>query len=150
MQQLIYLAPIMGVLALLFAAYLATKVSKGDPGTERMQEIAASIHEGAQAFLTAEYKILIIFAIILFLLIGLAISWTTAICFVVGGLFSTIAGYFGMNVATKANVRTANAARTSGMNKALSMAFSGGAVMGMSVVGLGLFGASIIYIITKN
>ena len=115
-----------------------------------MQEIAASIHEGAQAFLTAEYKILIIFAIILFLLIGLAISWTTAICFVVGGLFSTIAGYFGMNVATKANVRTANDARTSGMNKALSMAFSGGAVMGMSVVGLGLFGASIIYIITKN
>ena len=150
MQQLIYLAPIMGVLALLFAAYLAKKVSKGDPGTDRMQEIAASIHEGAQAFLTAEYKILIIFAIILFLLIGLAISWTTAICFVVGGLFSTIAGYFGMNVATKANVRTANAARTSGMNKALSMAFSGGAVMGMSVVGLGLFGASIIYIITKN
>ena len=150
MQQLIYLAPIMGVLALLFAAYLAKKVSKGDPGTDRMQEIAASIHEGAQAFLTAEYKILIIFAIILFLLIGLAISWTTAICFVVGGLFSTIAGYFGMNVATKANVRTANDARTSGMNKALSMAFSGGAVMGMSVVGLGLFGASIIYIITKN
>ncbi len=150
MEQLIYFAPVMGVLALLFAFALAGKVSKGDAGTERMKEIAASIHEGAQAFLTAEYKILIIFAIVLFILIGFAISWVTAICFVIGAAFSTLAGYFGMNVATKANVRTANAARTGGMNQALSMAFSGGAVMGMSVVGLGLLGASVIFIVTGN
>ncbi len=150
MEQLIYFAPVMGVLALVFAFALAGKVSKGDAGTERMKEIAASIHEGAQAFLTAEYKILIIFALVLFVLIGFAISWVTAVCFVIGAAFSTLAGYFGMNVATKANVRTANAARTGGMNKALSMAFSGGAVMGMSVVGLGLLGASVIFIVTGN
>ena len=150
MEQLIYFAPVMGVLALVFAFALAGKVSKGDAGTERMKEIAASIHEGAQAFLTAEYKILFIFALVLFVLIGFAISWVTAVCFVIGAAFSTLAGYFGMNVATKANVRTANAARTGGMNKALSMAFSGGAVMGMSVVGLGLLGASVIFIVTGN
>ena len=74
----------------------------------------------------------------------------TAICFIVGALFSTLAGYFGMNVATKANVRTANAAKEGGMNKALSIAFSGGAVMGMSVVGLGLLGITAIYLFTKD
>ena len=88
--------------------------------------------------------------IVLFLLIGFGIgNWVTAICFVVGALFSTLAGYFGMNVATKANVRTANAARESGMNKALSIAFSGGAVMGMCVAGLGALGVSVVYILTK-
>ena len=89
--------------------------------------------------------------IVLFLLIGFGIgNWVTAICFVVGALFSTLAGYFGMNVATKANVRTANAARESGMNKALSIAFSGGAVMGMCVAGLGALGVSVVYILTKD
>ena len=98
-----------------------------------------------------EYKILIVFVIVLFLLIGFGIgNWVTAICFVVGALFSTLAGYFGMNVATKANVRTANAARESGMNKALSIAFSGGAVMGMCVAGLGALGVSVVYILTKD
>jgi len=88
---------------------------------------------------------------VLFLLIGFGIgNWVTAICFVVGALFSTLAGYFGMNVATKANVRTANAARESGMNKALSIAFSGGAVMGMCVAGLGALGVSVVYILTKD
>ena len=112
-----------------------------------MKEIASAISEGARAFLTAEYKILIVFVIVLFLLIGFGIgNWVTAICFVVGALFSTLAGYFGMNVATKANVRTANAARESGMNKALSIAFSGGAVMGMCVAGLGALGVSVVYI----
>ena len=87
----------------------------------------------------------------MFLLIGFGIgNWVTAICFVVGALFSTLAGYFGMNVATKANVRTANAARESGMNKALSIAFSGGAVMGMCVAGLGALGVSVVYILTKD
>ena len=116
-----------------------------------MKEIASAISEGARAFLTAEYKILIVFVIVLFLLIGFGIgNWVTAICFVVGALFSTLAGYFGMNVATKANVRTANAARESGMNKALSIAFSGGAVMGMCVAGLGALGVSVVYILTKD
>ncbi len=116
-----------------------------------MKEIAAAIGEGAQAFLTAEYKILIFFVIVLFVLIGFGIgNWVTALCFVVGALFSTLAGYFGMTVATKANVRTANAAKEGGMNKALSIAFSGGAVMGMCVAGLGVLGVSAIYMITKN
>ena len=102
-------------------------------------------------FLTAEYKILVIFVAVLFVLIGIGVgSWVTAICFVVGALFSTIAGYCGMTVATKANVRTANAAKEGGMNKALSIAFSGGAVMGMCVAGLGALGVSVVYIITKN
>ena len=143
--------PVAAVLALLFAAYLAAKVSKQDAGTDRMKEIAGAIAEGARAFLTAEYKILVIFVAVLFVLIGIGVgSWVTAICFVVGALFSTIAGYCGMTVATKANVRTANAAKEGGMNKALSIAFSGGAVMGMCVAGLGALGVSVVYIITKN
>ena len=151
MERLIYCAPILGICALLFAFYLTKKVGRQDAGTDRMKEIAAFIHEGARAFLTAEYKIPIIFVAVLFILIGVGIgNWVTAVCFLVGALFSTVAGYIGMNVATKANVRTAAAAKDSGMNKALSIAFSGGAVMGMSVVGFGLFGAGVVYAITKN
>ena len=150
MESLIWLAPILAVIALLFAAYKASVVSKAAPGNEHMQEIAGAIREGAQAFLNAEYKILAIFIVVLLLLIGFFINWATAICFVVGALFSIAAGFFGMNVATKANVRTAQAAIDGGMNKALGIAFSGGSVMGMCVVGLGLLGCSIIYIITGN
>ena len=150
MEFLNYLAPVLAVVALLFAFYKIAFVSKQDAGTDRMKEIAASINEGAKAFLFAEYKILAIFIVVLFLAIGLFLgenSWVTAVCFLCGALFSILAGYIGMNVATKANVRTANAARTSGMNKALSVAFSGGSVMGMCVVGLGLLGASVLYMI---
>lgn len=151
MNNYMYLVPVAAVIALLFAAYLAAKVSRQDAGTERMKEIAGAIADGARAFLTAEYKILIVFVVVLFVLIGLGVgNWVTAVCFVVGALFSTIAGYFGMTVATKANVRTANAAKESGMNKALSIAFSGGAVMGMCVAGLGALGVSLVYIVTKN
>ena len=151
MERLIFCAPILGICALLFAFYLTKKVGRQDAGTDRMKEIAAFIHEGARAFLTAEYKILIVFVAVLFILIGVGIgNWVTAACFLVGALFSTVAGYIGMNVATKANVRTAAAAKDSGMNKALSIAFSGGAVMGMAVVGFGLFGAGVIYALTKN
>ena len=151
MERLIYFAPVLGICALLFAFYLTKKVGKQDAGTDRMKEIAAFIHEGARAFLTAEYKILVVFVAVLFLLIGIGIgNWVNAVCFLVGALFSTAAGYIGMNVATKANVRTAAAAKDSGMNKALSIAFSGGAVMGMCVVGFGLFGAGVVYILTKN
>ncbi|MDD3394120.1 MAG: sodium-translocating pyrophosphatase [Anaerotignum sp.] len=150
MENLMYLAPVFGVLALVFAFVLAGKVSREEEGTERMVEIAAAIRDGANAFLKAEYRILVIFALVLFVLIGFGVDWMTAVCFLLGALFSTLAGYFGMSVATKANVRTANAARVGGMNRALSIAFSGGAVMGMSVVGLGLLGVGVIYILTQN
>ena len=150
MQNLLWLVPVAGVLALCFALFLAMKVKKAAPGTERMKEISASIHEGARAFLTAEYKILVVFVIVLFAVICIAINWKMAVCFAAGALFSVLAGFFGMTVATQANVRTANAAKEGGMNKALSIAFSGGAVMGMSVVGLGLLGVGLIYIIFKG
>ncbi len=150
MENLMYLAPVLGVLALVFAFVLAGKVGREEEGTERMAEIAAAIRDGANAFLKAEYRILVIFAVVLFVLIGFGVDWMTAGCFVFGAILSTLAGYFGMSVATKANVRTANAARVGGMNRALSIAFSGGAVMGMSVVGLGLLGVGAIYVLTKN
>lgn len=151
MESLKFLAPALAVVALLFACYKIAFVSKQDAGTERMKEIAAAINDGAKAFLFAEYKILAIFVVVLFIAIGLGLgSWITALCFLFGALFSILAGYIGMNVATKANVRTANAARTSGMNKALSIAFSGGSVMGMCVVGLGLLGASVLFLIFED
>ena len=151
MESLKFLAPALAVVALLFAFYKIAFVSKQDAGTERMKEIAAAINDGAKAFLFAEYKILAIFVVVLFIAIGLGLgSWITALCFLFGALFSILAGYIGMNVATKANVRTANAARTSGMNKALSIAFSGGSVMGMCVVGLGLLGASVLFLIFND
>ena len=150
MDNLIWAAPVLAILALAFAAAKTSMVSKAEAGTDRMKEIAGSISEGAHAFLFAEYRILVIFVAVLFLLIGFFISWKTALCFLVGAAFSVAAGYVGMNVATKANVRTANAARTSGMNRALRLAFAGGSVMGMCVVGLGLLGCSVIYAVTKD
>ncbi len=116
-----------------------------------MREIADAIAEGARAFMTAEYRVLIIFVAVLFVVIGFGTrSWTTAVCFLVGSAFSTTAGYLGMSAAIRANCRTANAARTSGMSRALSVAFSGGSVMGMAVVGLGLLGVGTLFLITKN
>ena len=149
-MNLMFLAVAAGALALIFAFVLTSRINKQDAGTERMREIAGSIAEGARAFLFAEYKILVIFAAVLFVVLCLIRNVPTALCFVVGAVFSTIAGYCGMNVATRANVRTAAAAKDSGMAKALSVAFSGGAVMGMCVVGLGLLGVSAIYAITGN
>ena len=151
MDSLIWLAPALAVVALLFAFYKISFVSKQDAGTDRMKEISSAISDGARAFLFAEYKILAIFVAVLFIAIGFGLnSWITAVCFLCGAAFSILAGYIGMNVATKANVRTANAARLSGMNKALSIAFYGGSVMGMCVVGLGLLGASVLYMIFNN
>jgi K(+)-stimulated pyrophosphate-energized sodium pump len=144
------IAPIAGVLALLFAFYKASVVSKAEPGTERMEEISSFIHEGAMAFLTREYKSVSIFAIIMFFVLGAAISWATAAAFAAGAACSALAGYFGMTVATKANVRTTNAAMKSGMGKALDIAFSGGSVMGMTVVGLGVLGTGILWIIFES
>ncbi|MCD8324474.1 MAG: sodium-translocating pyrophosphatase [Clostridiales bacterium] len=142
--------PVIAVIALLVAAGLAANVRKQPEGTDRMKEISAAIHEGAQAFLFSEYKILIIFIVVVFVVVGFAISWPTAVCFVIGAVFSILAGYFGMSVATRANVRTANAAKEKGMSAALPVAFRGGAVMGLCVVGLGLLGVSAIYLITGN
>ncbi len=139
-MEIVLIAPLLGVVALIFAYFLTAKVKKVDAGTDRMKEIAAYIHEGSMAFLTREYKALAIFVAIVFVVLGFGVNWLTAICFIIGALFSGLAGFFGMQVATMANVRTANAARVSGINKALDVAFSGGAVMGMSVVGLGLLG----------
>ena len=150
MELLTYAIPAVGIVALLFAFMLSMKIKKQSPGNERMQEISSAIHEGAKAFLFAEYKILVFFILALFIAIGFAISWGSAISFLIGALFSIVAGYFGMSVATKANVRTAEAASKGGMKKALSVAFSGGAVMGMCVAGLGLFGIAAIYALTEN
>ena len=150
MEFFLWIIPILALCALLFDAYKARYVSSASPGNARMQEIAGSIAEGASAFLRSEYKILAIFIVVLFVLISLFINPGTGICFVIGAGFSLLAGYFGMKVATRANVRTANAAMESGMTKALSIAFSGGSVMGMCVVGLGLLGCSLIYILTGN
>ena len=153
MSAFVWVIPLLALCALVFAAYKASFVSKANPGNDRMQEIAAAIAEGADAFLKSEYKILVLFIVALFLLIGLFIgenSWMTAVCFLIGAGFSILAGFFGMKVATKANVRTAQAAQEGGMNRALSVAFSGGSVMGMCVVGLGLLGCSLIYILTGN
>ncbi|WP_029452542.1 sodium-translocating pyrophosphatase [Clostridium algidicarnis] len=141
----IYLVALSGILALIFAFILAKDISKQDAGNDRMKEIAGYIHEGAMAFLNREYRYLAIFIVIVAAIIVIFLNWQTAICFVVGAIFSMVAGYFGMIVATKANVRTAEAARH-GQSPALKIAFSGGAVMGMSVVGLGVLGFSILYL----
>lgn len=147
----VVLVPLAGILALLFALVMANLVKKEDDGTDKMKEIASAIREGASAFLLSEYRVLIIFAAVLFFILGFALhNWLEACCFLVGAAFSVLAGFFGMKVATLANVRTANAARTSGMSKALSVAYHGGAVMGFCVVGLGVFGASIIYYLTGD
>jgi K(+)-stimulated pyrophosphate-energized sodium pump len=149
--SIIYAAPVAGLIALAFAFYLVSaKINTVNVGTERMKEISSYIHEGAMAFLRREYKTLVVFAIILFGIITVGIGWETGVSFLVGALFSALAGFFGMQVATKANVRTANAAKESGMNRALSVAFSGGAVMGMSVVGLGIIGVTVLYLIFRD
>ena len=151
MKELLFLVPVVGLAGLLFAIFLKSYVIKQDPGTDRMREIADAIAEGARAFLASEYRILVIFVAVLFVVIGVGTrNWVTAVCFLTGSLFSTAAGYLGMSAAIRANCRTANAARTQGMKRALALAFSGGSVMGMAVVGLGLLGVGTLYIITGD
>ena len=149
MEVYLYIAPLVGLLALGFVAFMAAKVNRTPPGTEKMQEIAAAIHEGAMAFLRREYRTLVFFVIFVFVALSIFVNLPTAICFLLGAFSSALTGYIGMNVATRANVRTANAAR-SGQNQALGIAFAGGTVMGMSVVGLGLLGLGVLYIIYKD
>ncbi|XBX03942.1 sodium-translocating pyrophosphatase [Enterocloster clostridioformis] len=151
MEQMLFLVPVVGLLGLLFAVILRQQIVKEDPGTDRMREIADAIAEGANAFLASEYRILVVFVAVLFFVIGFGTrNWITAGCFLVGSGFSTMAGYLGMNAAVRANSRTADAARTSGMHRALALAFSGGSVMGMAVVGLGLLGVGVLYILTRD
>lgn len=133
------------VVGLLIAFCLASWISKSSEGTDRMKEIAGYIREGAMAFLKREYRTMVIVIVVLFLLIGIGLqSWITAVLYVCGALLSVLAGFFGMKVATNGNVRTANAAMESGMNKALKIAFRSGAVMGLCVSGLGLFGLGVV------
>ena len=142
-----WIAPIAAAIALVVAFCLTSWISKADEGTDRMKEIAGFIREGAMAFLKREYKTMIIVIVVLFLLIGFGINWTTAVLYLIGAFLSVLAGYFGMNVATKGNVRTAWAAKESGMSKALKIAFRSGAVMGLCVTGLGLLGLGVIFAI---
>lgn len=140
------LSMITGLLALAVAYMLTAGIAKSSAGNARMQEIAGYIHEGAMAFLYREYKYLAVFIVVVAVLISAFLQVSTAICFVSGAIFSILTGYFGMSAATKANVRTAEAAR-SGIAAALKIAFSGGAVMGLGVVGLGVLGLSACYFI---
>ncbi len=147
MDSLPILVPICAAVALIFAFALAKWIGSLDNGTDRMKEISGYIHEGAMAFLSREYKTMVIVVAILFVLIGVLLnSWVTALLYLVGALLSVLAGYFGMTVATKGNVRTANAARESGMVKALKVAFRSGAVMGLCVTGLGLLGLGVVFV----
>jgi K(+)-stimulated pyrophosphate-energized sodium pump len=144
--------PLAGAIALLFALYLVTKVNKAEKGTARMAELSDDINEGAMAFLGREYRILAVFVIIVAGIMSIvpSLGWQTGLSFILGAIFSGLAGFIGMQIATDANARTTHAARSS-LNEALDVAFSGGTVMGMSVVGLGTLGLGILYIIfTKN
>ena len=147
MDALTISVPVCAVIALIFAYSLAKWIGSMDSGTDRMKEISGYIHEGAMAFLRREYKTMVIVVAVLFVLIGVLLnSWVTAVLYVVGALLSVLAGYFGMTVATKGNVRTANAAKEGGMVKALKVAFRSGAVMGLCVTGLGLLGLGVVFV----
>jgi K(+)-stimulated pyrophosphate-energized sodium pump len=154
MPSFFYIIPFFGVIALLFTFFKSSWISKKDPGTDRMKKIAGYISEGAMAFLKSEYKILSIFVVCVAILLAVSAdsadsSPLIAVSFIVGALCSALAGYIGMRVATKANVRTTNAARTS-LGKALEVAFAGGSVMGMAVVGLGVLGLGTLFIIYSD
>jgi len=155
MDKLIYLVPIMGLIGLLYTFIKFNWVAKQDAGTDRMKEISKYIAEGAMAFLKAEWKVLGYFVVIVGILLAVMAQanphshWAIAIAFVVGAILSALAGFIGMKAATKANVRTAHAARTS-LKKALNVSFSGGAVMGVGVAGLAVFGLSGLYIVLKQ
>ncbi|MFH1752062.1 MAG: sodium-translocating pyrophosphatase, partial [archaeon] len=135
---------IMAVIALLFTLFLNYRISKENPGNDKMQEIASHIREGAMSFLKKEYQAIAVFVVIMFIVLFLVINSFTAVAFVIGAITSALAGFIGMKTATKANSRTTQAAR-SGLDKALKIAFSSGAMLGLSVVGLGLIGITGLY-----
>ena len=145
-MDLTIIVPILGLLALIFAVYLYFSVKKQSPGNEKMQELSNAIRQGAMAFLKSEYKVLVVFVVIITILLFIAsfipgsnMSWGLSVAFVIGAIFSAVTGNIGMRVATMANARTAEGTKKH-MSKGLSIAFSSGAVMGMSVVGLGILG----------
>lgn len=151
MQNLLYVLPLFGVMGLLYVVWKSAWVANQDAGSDKMKKIAGHIAEGAMAFLKAEYKVLVIFVVCVAVLLGVTASSETSsplvgVSFVLGAFCSALAGFIGMRVATKANVRTTNAARTS-LGKALEVAFTGGSVMGMGVVGIGVLGLSVLFIV---
>ena len=154
MDKLIYLVPVTGVIGLLYTFIKFAWVSKQDPGNERMQEISRYIAEGAMAFLKAEWKILSYFVVLAAILLAIMGNsnpqshWAIALAFILGAILSALAGYIGMRSATKANVRTAQAARSS-LSKALTVSFTGGSVMGLGVAGLAVLGLSGLFIVLK-
>ena len=150
LTQVMYLGIAVGILSLLAAFYYAKKVEHYQINIPKVQEITAAIREGAMAFLSAEYKILVVFVIVVAIALGIFISAPTAGAFVLGAITSAIAGNAGMRIATKANGRTAIAAKEGGLAKALNVAFSGGAVMGLTVVGLGMFMLSLILLVSST
>lgn len=154
MSSILYIIPVIGIVALVFTFIRSSWVTKQDAGTDKMKKIAGHIAEGAMAFLKAEYRVLAVFVVAVAILLAFAnnnenSSPLVGLSFIIGALCSGLAGYIGMKVATKANVRTANAARTS-LGKALEIAFTGGSVMGLGVVGLGVLGLSTLFIIYSN
>ena len=143
-NTLLILSVLAGLYALGFAWKRTKWIYKQDPGTDKMQEIGAAVREGAMAFLAREYKVISIVVLVVAVLLAYlnkGAVWLVAVSFVVGAFCSALSGFFGMRVATAANMRTTNAARQ-GLPQALSVAFAGGSVMGMCVVGLGLLGLS--------
>ena len=153
-QTLIYVIPVLGLIGLLFTFWKAAWVTKQDEGSDKMKGIAKAIQDGAMAFLRAEYRVLAIFVVVVAILLALSgnnpdSSPIIGVSFIVGALCSGLAGFIGMRVATKANVRTTNAARTS-LGKALEVAFAGGSVMGLGVVGLGVLGLGSLFLIYSN
>lgn len=154
MHNLLYALPVFGLLGLLYVAWKSAWVSRQDAGTDKMKKIAGHIAEGAMAFLKAEYRVLAVFVICVAVLLAFTANSEAShplvgLSFVLGAFCSALAGFIGMRVATKANVRTTNAARTS-LGKALEIAFTGGSVMGMGVVGLGVLGLSVLFIVYSN
>ncbi len=142
-----YLGPILGLVGLGYAYFIYRDIKSLPVGTDRMKEISDYIHEGAMVFLKREYRVILVFVAVVFILLSVFISVETGFAYVAGALCSMAAGFFGMNAATKANVRTANAANTQGQGEALAVAFKGGSVMGLSIASLGLLGLSVVFLI---
>lgn len=143
-------SPIIGIIGLLFAAFFYFRVKGLPEGNDTMNRIAGYIREGAMAFLTRQYKVLAIYCAVVFVLIGLSMGWTPAVSFIAGAFLSILAGFIGMKAATYANVRTSQSARTGNKADALLVALDGGAVMGLSVAGLGILGIGCVYMMFKD